>query len=39
MIQAKLYFENELPTGGSKIPVGIHEGDVLFKGLVYDQGW
>jgi hypothetical protein len=34
MIQAKLYFEKELPTGGSAIPMGIHDkGDVKFLGL------
>lgn len=38
MIQAKLYFENTLSTGGSKIPVGIHQG-VMFMGLVKDDGF
>jgi len=38
MIQAKLYFENTLSTGGSKIPVGIHKG-VMFMGLVKDTGF
>lgn len=32
MIQSKLYFEDG-PAGGSKIPVGIHTGNVLFDGL------
>lgn len=32
MIQSKLYFEDG-PAGGSKIPVGIHSGDILFDGL------
>lgn len=38
MIQSKLYFEDTLPTGGSKIPIGIHEG-VMFMGVVKDAGF
>jgi hypothetical protein len=37
MIQAKMFFEDTLPTGGSKIPVGIHTG-VMFMGLVKADG-
>lgn len=38
MIQAKLFFENTLPTGGSKIPIGIHEG-IMFMGITKDSGF
>lgn len=41
MIQAKLYFEKDLPSGGSSIPAGIHDkGDVEFLGLTkHDNYW
>ena len=38
MYQASMFFENSLPTGGSKIPVGIHKG-VMFMGLVKGEGF
>lgn len=39
MIQAKLFFESSLSGGGSKIPVGIHEGTVMFDQLVTEGTW
>jgi len=38
MIQASLLFDNSLPTGGSKIPVGIHS-KVMFMGVVQDGSY
>lgn len=38
MIQASMYFEKSLPTGGSVIPVGINKG-VMFMGLVKGEGF
>lgn len=32
------FFEEKLPSGGTKIPVGIHSA-VMFSGLVRDQKW
>jgi len=39
MIQAKLFLDSGTSTGGSKIPVGIHQGTVVFSGLTTDQNW
>jgi hypothetical protein len=38
-LQAKLFLNSDNGTGGTKIPVGIHEGTVVFSGLVTDQTW
>lgn len=40
MAQVKMYFENELPSSGSRIPVGIHDkGDIFFNGLRRNEDW
>lgn len=38
MIQGKLVFDKSLSTGGSRIPVGIHEG-VMFMGITKGEGF
>lgn len=38
MIQAKLVFDKSLNTGGSRIPVGVHEG-VMFMGITKGEGF
>lgn len=39
MIQASMFFTKELPSGGSKIPVGIHTGNVSFSGITFEDGY